>query len=151
MHIKPAAKVNWKTACRPKALGGLGVLNLDTFARALRLRSPWLEWKAPEKLWVDLGTHASRKIWTFSMRQLWFLLETVPPWISGILLGSGDVALWTLPRISSACARAKSGPSLWLWWRLTRFGSDSSTSLMVYRWTISPSSLPFGRSCRTLS
>ena len=31
------------------------MLNLHTFARALRLRWPWLEWKAPEKLWVGLG------------------------------------------------------------------------------------------------
>lgn len=49
-------KVCWTKVCRPKNLGGLGILDLDKFARALRLRWLWLEWVAPEKPWVGLET-----------------------------------------------------------------------------------------------
>nr|ABA99967.1 retrotransposon protein, putative, LINE subclass [Oryza sativa Japonica Group] len=42
-------KVNWKRVCRPKDLGGLGVMDLQQFASALRLRWLWNEWVAPEK------------------------------------------------------------------------------------------------------
>jgi hypothetical protein len=47
-------KVNWTAVCRPTYLGGLGILNMDKFARALRLRWPWLAWTSPEKPWVGL-------------------------------------------------------------------------------------------------
>lgn len=33
-------KISWDKVCGPKDMGGLGVLDLDRFARALRLR--WL-------------------------------------------------------------------------------------------------------------
>jgi hypothetical protein len=45
-------KVNWKRVCRPKDLGGLGVMDLQRFTSALRLRWLWNEWVAPEKPWV---------------------------------------------------------------------------------------------------
>ena len=35
-------KVCWTKVCCPKSLGGLGILDLDKFARALRLRWLWL-------------------------------------------------------------------------------------------------------------
>ena len=49
-------KVGWTKVCRPKKLGGLGILDLEKFSRALRLRWLWLEWDAPDKPWVGLET-----------------------------------------------------------------------------------------------
>lgn len=48
-------KINWTSVCRPLSLGGLGILPLQKFGRALRLRWPWLEWEAPERTWVGTG------------------------------------------------------------------------------------------------
>lgn len=48
-------KVSWDKVCRPKDLGGLGVLNLEKFSQALRLRWLWFEWTEPSRLWVGLG------------------------------------------------------------------------------------------------
>jgi hypothetical protein len=44
--------VQWDIVCRPKALGGLGVHDLRTFGRALRLRWLWTAWRHPERPWV---------------------------------------------------------------------------------------------------
>jgi hypothetical protein len=49
-------KVNWTKTCLPTSQGGLGVLNLEKFTRALRLRWLWHEWKDPTKPWVGLET-----------------------------------------------------------------------------------------------
>ena len=46
-------KVNWTKSCMPKELGGLGILNLEKFARALRLRWLWHSWVSPDKPWAS--------------------------------------------------------------------------------------------------
>jgi hypothetical protein len=49
-------KVQWKTVCSPLDVGGLGVLNLELFGRALRLRWLWHEWSIPLRPWVGMQT-----------------------------------------------------------------------------------------------
>lgn len=48
--------VAWAKVKRPKKLGGLGVLDLEFFSRALRLRWLWFQWKDPERPWVGADT-----------------------------------------------------------------------------------------------
>lgn len=42
-------KVNWTRAVRAKKNGGLGILHLDKFSRALCLRWLWREWNGDGK------------------------------------------------------------------------------------------------------
>lgn len=44
--------VNWPAVKRPKKFGGLGILDLDLFSRALRLRWLWFQWTEPDRPWV---------------------------------------------------------------------------------------------------
>jgi hypothetical protein len=62
--------VQWKKAQRPKKLGGLGVLDLERFSRALRLQLLWFEWKEAD--WPCVGgalpiTEADRQLFRVSM------------------------------------------------------------------------------------
>lgn len=44
--------VQWTKVQRPKQLGGLGVLDLELFGKALRLRWLWYQWTGPDRPWV---------------------------------------------------------------------------------------------------
>ena len=47
--------INWPTTCLPKEKGGLGILDLDRFTRALRLRWLWFQWKQKKQSLDKLG------------------------------------------------------------------------------------------------
>lgn len=44
-------KVAWTLVARPIEFGGLGILDLGKFSRALRLRWLWFSWTNPERPW----------------------------------------------------------------------------------------------------
>jgi hypothetical protein len=46
--------INWSITCLPKNKGGLGILDLDRFARGLRLRWMWLRWKSKDRPWTAM-------------------------------------------------------------------------------------------------
>jgi hypothetical protein len=46
--------IKWQVTARPKSLGGLGILDLERFARALRLRWMWYSWKNEDRAWMGL-------------------------------------------------------------------------------------------------
>jgi hypothetical protein len=46
--------INWPTTCLPKQKGGLGISDLERFARALRLRWLWFQWKQKDRAWNGL-------------------------------------------------------------------------------------------------
>ncbi|KAE8811018.1 hypothetical protein D1007_12167 [Hordeum vulgare] len=45
-------KVNWPGVCSPIDNGGLGILELHRFCRALGLRWLWLSWTSPDRPWI---------------------------------------------------------------------------------------------------
>jgi hypothetical protein len=46
--------VNWLTTCAPRDLGGLGILDLEHFVCALRLRWLWFKWEHMQRPWAGL-------------------------------------------------------------------------------------------------
>lgn len=46
--------INWPTTCQPKDRGGLGILDLERFAWALRLRWLWFQRRQRERAWNRL-------------------------------------------------------------------------------------------------
>jgi hypothetical protein len=46
--------VNWRRVQRPKELGGLGVLDLQNFNTALRIRWQWYRWTDTSKPWSQI-------------------------------------------------------------------------------------------------
>jgi hypothetical protein len=64
-------KMNWRKKHPSKGTGRPGVLDLDKFARALRLHWLWQQWTSPDKVWE--GTDV-----------VWTSLGPLPRWAPGL-------------------------------------------------------------------
>jgi hypothetical protein len=85
-------KVNWVKVCRPTEHGGLGILHLEKFAAALRLRWLWLEWVDESKTWIGLGNPCNAK------DRVVFAASTC------VTVGNRDKAkFWTSPWVDGIC------------------------------------------------
>ncbi|RLM78633.1 uncharacterized protein C2845_PM12G16830 [Panicum miliaceum] len=98
--------VNWRKAKMPKKFGGLGILDLDLFSRALRLRWLWLEWVDSDHPWVGTVPHITQVD-----RQL-FRISAV------VTLGDGRKAKFWHDTWLDGRAPIDIAPSLYKWaWR----------------------------------
>lgn len=100
-----ACLVSWKNVCWPKSLGGLGILDLNLFSRALRLRWKWFEWTDGRRPWV--GT-------TVPCDQIDLSLFDACTQFS---VGRGNIAMLWTTRCLDGVAPAEMVPSLF---KLTR-------------------------------
>jgi hypothetical protein len=82
--------INWPMTCRPKEKGGLGILDLERFARALRLHWLWFQWKHTERAWNGLDLPVDRRD-----KEL-FATSTVVTIGDGKKARSGTLPGWTV-------------------------------------------------------
>jgi hypothetical protein len=83
-------KVAWTSVAKPIEFGGLGLIDLEKFSRALRLRWLWFHWTNPERPWngtelpidsTDLGLFSAATIVTVrNGRKAYFWHSS---WING--------------------------------------------------------------------
>ncbi|KAM0843543.1 hypothetical protein ACQ4PT_057637 [Festuca glaucescens] len=104
--------VNWKTVSRLKSLGGLGILDLNMFSRALRLRWKWYEWTDRTRPWI--GTRMP--------------CDQVDSYLfdacTKITLGKGNIAkIWTSKWLDGA-APAELAPNLYKLTRLKKLSVE---------------------------
>lgn len=58
--------VHWTKVKRLKRLGGLGVLDLEMFSRALRLRWLWYQWSDPNRPWIGTCSEEDKQLFRAS-------------------------------------------------------------------------------------
>jgi hypothetical protein len=86
-------KLNWEAVCRPTHLGRIGILHIEKFARDIRLRWPWFEWRDPSKLWVGMDTPCNETDMGITIGWVW--RDSTP--LQPSLLGMGKLLLFGTP------------------------------------------------------
>ena len=64
-------KVAWTTVAKPIDFGGLGIIDLERFSRALRIRWLWFQWANPERPWNGTEMPVDKVDMRYSRQQLW--------------------------------------------------------------------------------
>jgi hypothetical protein len=105
---KGVCLVNWKTVCRPKSMGGLGILDLHLFSRALRLRWKWYEWTDRKRPWVGSKTPCDS------------IDSSLFDACTKINIGRGNIAKFWTSRWLDGAAPADIAPSLYNLTRLKK-------------------------------
>lgn len=113
---KAVCLVSWKNVCRPKSLGGLGILDLTMFSRALRMRWKWYKWTDRTRPWVGSPTPCDS---TDSS-----LFDAC----TKITVGKGNIAKFWTSRWLDGAAPAELAPNLF---RLTRLKRLTVEQAMV--------------------
>jgi hypothetical protein len=115
-------KVSWTQVCQPLHRGGLGIVDLEHFRRALRLRWLWFQWKNPEKPWcgsvlpidsvdeslfaaatrVQVHNRQTAKFWTSS-------------WLGGVSLAAMFLSLYEHNKQKSRSVADALHNENWIW------------------------------------
>jgi hypothetical protein len=105
--------VQWAKVLRPKDLGGLGVLDLDLFGRALRLRWLWYQWTEPDRPWVGTDVPCNE------VDRHFFRASTT------VVVGRGDKAkFWDSPWLGGLAPRELAPDLFKLAWRKNQCVKD---------------------------
>jgi hypothetical protein len=104
-------KLNWEAVSRQKKLGGLGILHLEKFVRALRLRWPWFEWHDPRNFWVGMGTPCDDVDMDRFFASTTITVGNGKIAHFGILLGSMEGSPTTSTHSYMRCPRERNGKS----------------------------------------
>lgn len=121
-HVSAGSSlVNWNTVCKPKELGGLGILNLEKISRALWLRWLWFGWKDDDKHWANMNTpydkldkavfQASTEIKVGNGSKVCFWTDH---WLEGKSLQEIAPSIFKLAKRKKNCLRVELQDNHWL-------------------------------------
>ncbi|CAN6246948.1 unnamed protein product [Urochloa humidicola] len=154
--------VKWAKVKRPKKLGGLGVLDLDLFSRALRLRWLWFQWVEPDRPWVGSDVPCNEVDKQLFRASTWVTVGNGnrarfwdSPWLEGIAPRDLAPNLYKLAWRKNLTVREELHNQNWtrglwrmsttdemaeyysLWWKLRQVRLNDQEDTIRWRWTAS--------------
>jgi hypothetical protein len=92
-------KVSWAQVCQPLNRGGLGIMDLERFGHALRLRWLWLQWTEPNKPWHNTELpvdDVDKDLFAAAMRVQVHNGKTAKFWTDSWLNGAAPAAMFPM-------------------------------------------------------